>query len=188
MHDHLQKFNEMPEGWKVDCTFGSPLTGYIPICNGKSLLNGGEKGLLRRKEEMMSEVVNRIKIVASQTVAAKRKLTKEEMVHAAFLTQRLSREKFKEYLLQEILFDMSVCKIESWPINQYPNELKELIDSIVKKFKKKIAAQDDVEGDLQQTHNTQIMPCECAHGELLEGLCNECADKFGSEYRLIRTA
>jgi hypothetical protein len=54
--------------------------------------------------------------------------------------------------------------------------------------RQKIAAQDDVEGDLQQTHNTQIMPCECAHGELLEGLCNECADKFGSEYRLIRTA
>jgi hypothetical protein len=36
--------------------------------------------------------------------------------------------------------------------------------------------------------NKQIMPCECVHGESLEGLCNACADTHGSEFRLIRTA
>jgi hypothetical protein len=45
--NHLQKFETMPEGWCIDNTFGSPEYGYIPICNGKSLLNGGKKGLLQ---------------------------------------------------------------------------------------------------------------------------------------------
>lgn len=33
-----------------------------------------------------------------------------------------------------------------------------------------------------------MVPCECAHGEPLEGLCNACADMYGSNYRLVRTA
>lgn len=38
------------------------------------------------------------------------------------------------------------------------------------------------------TGNKQIMPCECVHGESLEGLCNACSDTHGREFRLIRTA
>lgn len=28
---------------------------------------------------------------------------------------------------------------------------------------------------------------KCAHGEYLDGLCNACADKYGADYRIVRT-
>jgi hypothetical protein len=44
---HLPRFEEMPEGWRLDPTWGSPVFGYVPICDGRSILNGGRKGLLK---------------------------------------------------------------------------------------------------------------------------------------------
>ena len=40
-------YEEMPEGWVIDKTCGSPLTHYVFITNGKSILNGGKRALLR---------------------------------------------------------------------------------------------------------------------------------------------
>ena len=47
---HHIRYEKMPEGWRLDHTWGSPVHGWIPICNGKSMLAGGRKGLLRYKE------------------------------------------------------------------------------------------------------------------------------------------
>ena len=44
---HLERFDNMPKGWRYDATFGSPVFGYATICNAKNMLNGGRKGLLR---------------------------------------------------------------------------------------------------------------------------------------------
>jgi len=44
---HIERFENMPEGWKIDKSWGSPEAGWEPICNGKSVLNGGKKGLLK---------------------------------------------------------------------------------------------------------------------------------------------
>jgi len=38
---------EMPDGWKIDKTAGSPLHGYSFIFDGKSIINGGKRALLR---------------------------------------------------------------------------------------------------------------------------------------------
>jgi hypothetical protein len=38
--------DKMPEGWKVDKTCGSPLTGHVFITNSKSVLNGQKRALL----------------------------------------------------------------------------------------------------------------------------------------------
>jgi len=43
---------------------------------------------------------------------------------------RLAREKMKEKLLLDIMFDLQVCEIEGWDKKEYINELRELINSI----------------------------------------------------------
>jgi len=37
----------MPEGWKIDKTVGSPLAGYVFVTNGKSVINGQKRALLK---------------------------------------------------------------------------------------------------------------------------------------------
>lgn len=43
----------MPEGWKLDKTAGSPLFGYSFVTNGKSVLNGQLRALLRVVQPQM---------------------------------------------------------------------------------------------------------------------------------------
>ena len=38
---------ELPQGWAIDKTAGTPLNGYVFITNGKSVLNGQERALLK---------------------------------------------------------------------------------------------------------------------------------------------
>lgn len=38
---------KLPEGWKIDKTVGSPVHGCIFITNGKSVLNGQKRALLK---------------------------------------------------------------------------------------------------------------------------------------------
>ena len=37
----------LPEGWVIDKTAGSPLYGFVFCTNGKSILNGGKRALVR---------------------------------------------------------------------------------------------------------------------------------------------
>ena len=37
----------MPDGWREDITAGSPVHGCVFITNGKSVLNGQKRALLR---------------------------------------------------------------------------------------------------------------------------------------------
>ena len=128
-------------------SFGSPEHGFIPICNGKSIVNGGKKGLLRSNEVKANEVVRKTLFVPPSTICTRKlELTKTEIKQASLATNKLAREKFKEKMLQEILFDMSVCKIEGWPIDEYSLQLKSLIDLVAKRFKKKNGALETAEG------------------------------------------
>lgn len=43
-------FDDMPSGWTIDKTCGSPLTGYVFISDGRSILRGGKRALLRVRE------------------------------------------------------------------------------------------------------------------------------------------
>lgn len=49
----------------------------------------------------------------------------------SFALQRKAREQMKMSLMQDILADMTVCKIEGWPYLDYLKELKDLIDSFL---------------------------------------------------------
>ena len=37
----------LPEGWVIDKCCGSPLYGFVFCTNGKSILNGGKRALVR---------------------------------------------------------------------------------------------------------------------------------------------
>ena len=131
---HLDRFDQMPPGWRVDRSWGSPERGWLPICNGKSLLNGGKKGLLRLNTPCTPDV--KLATVLPRQVtqkAAKAAPSSSEKQAIAQATNRLAREKFKLKLMQEITFDLMVCKIEGWDSRQYVAELKHLIDETYRK-------------------------------------------------------
>lgn len=50
-----------------------------------------------------------------------------------FALQRLAREQMKAALMQDIIADLTVCKIENWPYMDYLTELKTLIDGFFPK-------------------------------------------------------
>lgn len=57
----------------------------------------------------------------------------ENTPEMAFKLQQLAREEMKLKLLKDILMDINVCKHEGWDYKQYLIELKEIIDSFLKK-------------------------------------------------------
>lgn len=126
---YYERFETMPDGWSIDKTWGSPEYGWQPIHNGRSVLNGGRKGLLRvmpAAKHAKDEVR-----VAVATVATKERLqdlSVDEVQAIAETTNRLARERFKEMLLKDLLIDLQVCRMEGWDYKQYVTELKMLID------------------------------------------------------------
>jgi hypothetical protein len=62
------------------------------------------------------------------------KLSNDEISAISKTTNQLARARFKEKLLQELLFDLAVCKIEGWDYKEYVAELKLLIDEACQKI------------------------------------------------------
>ena len=127
----LERFETMPDGWQIDKSWGSPECGWQPIHNGRSVLSGGRKGLLRvqpiaRQDEPPKKIEFATKDRAPD-------LSAEEVKAIAETTNQLARAKFKQKLLQELLFDLQVCKVEGWDCKEYVTELKQLIDETYRK-------------------------------------------------------
>ena len=55
------------------------------------------------------------------------------MDDVSYALQRKAREQMKTILMQDILTDITVCKIEGWPYLDYLHELKQLIDGFLVK-------------------------------------------------------
>jgi len=123
----MERFDALPNGWKLDRSWGSPEYGWEPICNGKSLLNGGRKGLLKVEKPTVKESLT-VAITPPEPEPERIDLTPSEIKVAAKITNDLARAKFKEKLLQELMVDLMVCKIEGWSITDYISDLKTLID------------------------------------------------------------
>jgi hypothetical protein len=130
-------YEVLPLGWKIDNSCGSPLHGYDFCTNGKSILNGGKRALVRsiRKGTPRIEFVQPIK----QTKIVKKVEPKENFIFPAKGVNNLARLKFKEQLLKEIMFDLMVCEIEGWDKKEYINEIKKLLNSIDTSNKKKVS-------------------------------------------------
>lgn len=118
---------ELPEGWIIDKTAGSPAPRTVFITNGKSLLSGQQKRvLLKVTAKPMGYKVDAIGYIEER----KAKDNPKPSVFPAKSVNDLARLKFKEQILKEILFDLTVCEIEGWDKKEYINELKELINEI----------------------------------------------------------
>ena len=126
----------LPIGWKVDNSCGSPLSGYDFCTDGKGVLNGGKRALVKtiRKGTPRIEFIEPKK----QTKIVENKELEDDFIYPAKTVNTLARKKFQAQLLKEIMFDLMVCEIEGWDKREYINEIKRLINSIDTSNKKKI--------------------------------------------------
>jgi hypothetical protein len=118
--------DELPDNWIIDKTVGSPLPYTVFITNGKSVINGQKRALLKVKPKLESVIkeTKDIKIINAP------KLHEEidEYEFPAKTVNELARLKFKKHLLNEILFDLGVCEIEKWDKKEYIKELQIMLN------------------------------------------------------------
>lgn len=124
---------EMPDGWKIDKTAGSPLHGYSFISDGKSIINGGKRALLRvvaPQRRFLLEEPRRAAVTAHEVTQQEKKAAQAIEAFPARTVNELARAKFKRQLLNDILVDLQICEIEGWCKREYIAELKAMINSI----------------------------------------------------------
>lgn len=128
MYKYWEVYETLPIGWEVDKTCGSPLTGFDFCTNGKSILKGGKRALVRtmRKDDQTIKFQEQVK----QNYGCQQIETQQKNIFPAKTVNNLARLKFKEKLLKEIMFDLMVCEIEKWDKRKYINELKKLLNGI----------------------------------------------------------
>ena len=142
--NHLETFDVMPVGWKFDDTWGSPLPHYTPISNGKSILKGGKKGLLKIKNNQSTQSISK----STQSINHVKNNKNKNNVFPAQKINDLARLRAKEQLLKDIAVDLSICKLEGWDHKEYISDLKNTIDDIYKKIACKRVEDAYKQGDL----------------------------------------
>ena len=130
---------ELPQGWVIDKTAGSPAPNTVFITNGKSVLNGQKRALLKVEAKRdisipKNEIVKQNHIVGFNNMVEKTEIS----IFPAKTVNDLARLKFKEQLLKEIMFDLMVCEIEKWDKKEYINEIKKMLNGIDTSNKKKV--------------------------------------------------
>ena len=130
-------YDKPPEGFSIDKHTGSPLTGYDFYTNGKSVLNGGVRILVKSLNVHVNNIADNHYPVKRNT--PNNKEPKQDPMINRNVRQRVNvfaRERFKVKLLQEIEFDLMVCQLEGWSMESYVNELKLLIDDVYRRMVK----------------------------------------------------
>jgi hypothetical protein len=133
--DCLQRFETMPDGWRLDSSWGSPVSGYAPICDGVSRLRGGRKGLLKIAETVEEPAAQRPAQKPPETPKAVE--TVEDAKATAWVQNELARAQMKHRLMADLLMDLRICQLEGWPADEYVCGLKELIDEAFEKVMKR---------------------------------------------------
>lgn len=119
--------NELPDGWKFDKTVGSPVHGYIFATNGKSVLNGQKRALVKAAKKELPPLKP---VSLPQT----KERTAEVVPAPPRLVNELARKKFELRLLADIRIDLAICEIEGWSKTEYIDELCKLIASLRKEL------------------------------------------------------
>lgn len=117
----------MPDGWRFDGA-GSPLHGYSFVTNGKSVVNGQQRALLRVMNPQRQLLLESPRQEVGKVLPLKPE--KHQDASYAKTVNELAREKFKLRILADILVDLTICEIEGWSKLEYISELKSLIDGI----------------------------------------------------------
>lgn len=127
-----QLLEKMPKGWVFCNKVGSPLHGYVFVTNGKSLINGQKRALL--KLDFKTDAPQLIldfdkKAITTKTIEQPKA---PQVIDAQYVrtVNDLARKKFKRQLLNDILVDLTICEIEGWCKREYIEELKKLISDL----------------------------------------------------------
>ena len=125
-----QLFDDMPSGWSIDKTCGSPLAGYTFISNGKSILRGGKRALLRVTQPQQEIRLDAPVVNKSLTTGRQTETKQPPDPYPARTVNELARQRFKAQLLSDILIDLMICEIEGWEKMQYIKEIRKLVNEI----------------------------------------------------------
>ena len=128
-----QLLNEMPDGWKIDKTAGSPLHGYEFVSDGTSIINGGRRALFRvvaPQRQLLLEEPRSTDEHAGEAPPQEKKTARVIEAFPARTVNELARAKFKRQLLNDILVDLTICEIEGWCKREYIAEMKALINGM----------------------------------------------------------
>ena len=117
---------ELPDNWIIDKTVGSPIPYTVFITNGKSVINGQKRALLKVKPKFKSIERKSDEIKINHPLKLEKEIDDYEF--PAKTVNELARLKFKKHILNDILFDLSVCEIEKWDKKEYINELQNLLN------------------------------------------------------------
>lgn len=134
---HWNVLNCIPEGWVIDRNAGSPLHGHVFITNGKNILSGEQIRVLapapREKQPPLTPV--NLQDICPQFFPEPQpeaeKPNRQIDEECRRVLNDLARKKVQEKLLQDIIFDMNVCKLEGWDHREYLFELENLIDRLI---------------------------------------------------------
>lgn len=117
----------LPAGWKRDATVGSPLADYDFVTNGKSVLSGQQRALLRAERAEIKTIDEPPRPVA---VPEPHKPEPVSAPYPAKTVNELARAKFQQRLLMDIKVDLMVCEIEGWSKLEYLQQLQALIGGL----------------------------------------------------------
>lgn len=117
--------DEIPIGWKIDKTAGSPVARTVFITNGKSVLYGQERALLRQNKTIVADEKKYVTIETKKDPVAP-----VDYQFPAKIFNDLARKKMQEKLLQDIRVDLMICEIEGWNKKEYILEIVKLVASL----------------------------------------------------------
>jgi hypothetical protein len=131
---------QMPEGWRINKTIGTPLFMHIVIDNGKSpLTKECKRALLKVERPQPAQPAETPPTVVEPTPAPiltpepQPEPEQQAQIDYEFPSQKvneLARKRVQEYLLKDIMFDLMVCELEGWNKLEYIKELKRLINAV----------------------------------------------------------
>lgn len=125
------KLDTLPEGWKLDKTCGSPCHGYEFATNGKSVLNGQQRALVRVNIEpsrTAQAAHEPPKPAAPRPARTDKPEAQDPEVPAAL--NKLARAKMMERLLRDVRVDIQVCELEGWDVTEYLNDIRQLLNQL----------------------------------------------------------
>ena len=120
--------DEMPDGWEIDKSVGSPMHGYEFVTNKKSLVTGKQKRALLRVLQPQKMISFDDPNKHPEPLEAKTEKP-AQIVDAVYVktVNELARSKFKQQMLNDIMCDMMICEIEGWCKMEYINEIRRLV-------------------------------------------------------------
>ena len=121
--------DEMPEGWKIDKSCGSPLHGYLFATNGKSIINGQKRALIKQEIKTESNEKARTRFDFTQK---KENIVVIDQPYVKALNE-LARRRFEQSMLNDIMVDLMICEIEGWGKLEYIKELIKSISGLLKR-------------------------------------------------------